>query len=292
MIYVDDFRKNMDFFELSLQRSFFKAQGGLQKNIFRPPAKIFTPDSTIGKSPVARLGLTVKCSTKIKTMYSSTRKVRSNGRTIVGQLHSEKRKVVQFESALEEEFLYILDFDPDVKCIYDQPVQIRYKDENGKERLYTPDFLVEYNNRKPVLFEVKSQEYLRKNKDDVQRISKAGTEFAKKMLWEFRVITDKEIKIIYCDNARFLRRFQAHKTDLVVVNDILKTLSAGVATPNSLIRQLSTDPARWPDYISAIWALVLNGKIACNLFEKIHMETPIRIPEPGEIKKLQYPYVA
>lgn len=223
-------------------------------------------------------------------MYPSKRKVRSNGHTVVGHLQSQKRRKVQFESALEEEFLYILDFDQDVKCFYDQPIQIHYKDEKGKGRLYTPDFLVEYMNRSPVLFEVKSMKYLKKNKKEIEPVLKAGADFAKKRAWEFKVITDKEIRIAYCDNVRFLRRFHTSSADLVIVNEILTALSSGVATPNEVIRKLSADIDKWPGYISAIWTLVLNGKIACDLFRKIHMETPLRLAEPGETMRLKFPY--
>lgn len=221
----------------------------------------------------------------------SMRKVRSNGRTVVGLLSSLKKGSVQFESSLEEEFLYIVDFDSHVKTFHDQPVTISYKDKEGLERKYTPDFLVEYFDRKPVLFEVKYQEYLDRAGRDLEPAFNAAARFAKGKSWDFNVITDKEIRTEYCRNVRFLHRYQTQQFDLLVLDKILTSLvRTGRTTPARLVKELSHDREDYPIYISAIWALVLKRKIACNLFNKIHMETEIWLAETEDFKELTYPY--
>jgi hypothetical protein len=222
-------------------------------------------------------------------MYSATRKVRSNGKTVVGEFSSAKRRQVQFESSLEEGLLYILNFDSDVKSFHDQPIQIKYKDGDGKERTYTPDYLVEYKNRKPVLFEVKKKEFLRKNRKELEPIFTAASEFASKLSWDFRIITDKQINTIYGENVRFLNKYQTYNSELAIINQVISTLSkTKKSTPKELLDRITPDSNQWPAYISAIWTLVMNKRICCNLFRKIHMETPIWIA--GDFRELKYPY--
>lgn len=222
-------------------------------------------------------------------MYSPKRNVRSNGRTVVGQLSSLKKTGVQFESGLEEGFLYILNLDSDVKRFFDQPLQIKYQDREGVDRIYTPDYLVEYKNRRPALFEVKSREWLRKN--DIQHLYEVVSDFARNEAVDFHVITDKEIHTEYCDNARFLFQYQGYALDLVITNEILTALSRiGKSTPNNLLKQLSIDEDEWPTYIAAMWTLVLNKQIGCNLFQKVHMEVPIWLCQAGDFKEFKYPY--
>lgn len=224
--------------------------------------------------------------------YLPTRKVHSNSKTVVGEFSSEKREQVQFESGLEEGFLYILNFDSDVTSFHDQPFQIDYKDKNGVARTYTPDFLVEFKNRNPALFEVKSMEFIKNNHKEFGPIMEAGRKFAHKRNWKYNIITDKEINTDYGENVRFLNRYRSYKLELAITNEVLARLSEiGTSTPNNMIRQLKSNQDHWPEYISAIWTLVANKQIACNLFEIIHMETAIWIPNHKNKLELKYPYL-
>lgn len=52
----------------------------------------------------------------------------------------KSNRVLWYESLLEMNLMYLLDFDPDVKCFKEQPCRIHYVLE-GKWRSYTPDLL-------------------------------------------------------------------------------------------------------------------------------------------------------
>jgi hypothetical protein len=224
-------------------------------------------------------------------MYTPTRKVRSNGRTVVGEFSSQKRLSVQFESALEENLLYILNFDSDVLSFHDQPLKIEYKDDRGRTRSYTPDYLVEYRNRNPVLFEVKSSELLKNNYEVLAPGFEAAKLFASKKGWEFQVITDKEVKTTYCENVRFLHGYHNYKQDLFILNQVQTALSEiQKSTPGQLVKYIESDSAQWPVYITAIWTLIIHKKIGCDLFSKVHMEVPIWLTTPDEFNELKYPY--
>jgi len=224
-------------------------------------------------------------------MFKAKRKVRSNGKTVIGQISSAKRKEVQFESSIEEGFIYILDFDSDVKHYHDQPVQIAYKDAAGTDRIYTPDFLVEYRSRSPVLFEVKSREYIRQNPVEIRKLITLGTKFAKQNGWDYRVITESEIKTDYGDNVRDLFRYQTYTVDLTISDLIIRKLEAlRQSTPHKLIMEISDDSEQWPVYIAAIWALMFNKRIGCDLFKRLHMDAPIWVTNSSNAVELKYPY--
>ena len=224
-------------------------------------------------------------------MFSAKRKVRSNGKTVVGEISSLKRKAVQFESGLEEELIYILDFDSDVKSYHDQPIQITYQDEQGKERIYTPDYLVEYKDGSKVLFEVKSKEFIAKNQKEYRRIVKAGKGYCKSRSWIFKVITDRDIMTDYGANVRFLFYYQTYPLDLAISNVVLGELKKlGKSTPGELALKLSAKSEEALNLISAIWILVKSKQISCDLFQPIHMETPISVSTTKRIKELKYPY--
>jgi hypothetical protein len=58
----------------------------------------------------------------------------------IGKFPSIKlNRMVGYESLIERDFIYLLDFDPAVTAYQEQPVTIRYQDDN-KQRRYTPDF--------------------------------------------------------------------------------------------------------------------------------------------------------
>ncbi len=60
----------------------------------------------------------------------------------VGQFPSMKmNRMIAFESLLERDFIYLLDYDPGITWFEEQPVRIEYVQEE-KLRHYTPDFLL------------------------------------------------------------------------------------------------------------------------------------------------------
>lgn len=224
-------------------------------------------------------------------MYPALRKVKSNGRTVVGQFSSLKASETQYESFLEECFIPILDFDSDVEAYHSQAVQLLYKDDSGKDRRYTPDFLVKYRNRNPVLFEVKPRQFLEKYKKELKPKFSAAQQYASERAWEFRVISDKEISTVYVDSLQHLFHYQTYISDPITANDLLEALSKlGRSTPNTLIRKVSQNSELWPILISNLWTLIFNRKICCNLFEKIHMEIPIWVNTKNDFKELKFPY--
>ncbi|MBU1748983.1 MAG: TnsA endonuclease N-terminal domain-containing protein [Chloroflexi bacterium] len=70
----------------------------------------------------------------------SVRKVSNHGGNVIGRFPSVKMKrMMAFESLIERDYLYLLDYDPDVEWFEEQPLTIEYQ-HDGETRHYTPDF--------------------------------------------------------------------------------------------------------------------------------------------------------
>lgn len=110
---------------------------------------------------------------------------------MIGRFPSLKMgRMIAFESLIEQDYLFFLDFEPDVLTFAEQPVQIEYIWE-GKERHYTPDFHVIRQTGEEFI-ECKPRKLV--HSDENQRKFKIAREWCKGQGWHFRVVTDDEIR--------------------------------------------------------------------------------------------------
>jgi hypothetical protein len=123
----------------------------------------------------------------------------------VGKFPSLKMgRTVKWESQIERDFLYLLEFDPDVLLFHEQPVEIlyAYKRKTGK---YYPDFYVERLFCKE-LVEVKPSSKLRDPENKIKFL--AGEEYCRGRGWIFKVVTDEQIREeSLLENIKLLNRY-------------------------------------------------------------------------------------
>src|SRR5262245_2430605 len=102
------------------------------------------------------------------------REPRHIGNNIIGYFPSIKmRRSIAFESTIECDYCYDLDFRSEVRGYEEQPLTIDYQ-VDGKERRYTPDFRVEELDR-IVIIECKPAKLL--SNDDNQRRFEVGRQW-------------------------------------------------------------------------------------------------------------------
>lgn len=123
---------------------------------------------------------------------------------MIGRFPSLKMgRMVAFESLIEQDYLFLLDFEPDVVTFSEQPLQIEYVWED-KSLHYTPDFHV-IRSTGEELVECKPQKLV--NRDDNQRKFKVARELCQSQNWFFRVVTDEEIRAGHrLNNIKLLTR--------------------------------------------------------------------------------------
>ena len=99
-------------------------------------------------------------------------------------------RMVAFESLIEQDYLYVLDYEAAVTAFEEQPITIEYIWE-GAQRKYTPDFLVRRNESRE-LVECKPAPLV--SKEDNQRKFAAAIDWCKTKGWLFSIVTDQDLR--------------------------------------------------------------------------------------------------
>ncbi|MCP3243254.1 TnsA endonuclease N-terminal domain-containing protein [Aeromonas hydrophila] len=208
------------------------------------------------------------------------RSIPKNYRNVTGvAAHSKAVGKVMFESTLERDFLSLLEFDREVESFEVQPVRLSWLDDRGRARSYTPDVLVYYRNggRRPVLWEVKYRDDLRTNWLEYRPKFRAAVRYARERGWRFRLITEREIRGVRLDNAKFLlpilRRGCPDAGDVSSVLDGLRV--SGCSTPAQLLSLLILDTTERARLLPVLWYLVAIGRVGTDLGEKLTMASRI-----------------
>jgi len=136
------------------------------------------------------------------------RKVSNRGGNIVGHFPSMKMKrMVAFESLIERDYLYLLDYEPEIEWFEEQPLTIEYG-YDGKVLGYTPDFHIVEAGR-DALVECKPLAFL--DRDDNQRKFGVARTWCRNRGWAFRVVTDEDIRAGFrLENVKLLTRYARH----------------------------------------------------------------------------------
>lgn len=208
------------------------------------------------------------------------RTIPKNYRNVTGIAAATKAGgAAQFESTLERDFLSLLEFSPDVKSIDPQPVKVEWSDDRGHQRIYTPDVFVEFvdgNDRLPWLCEVKYRSELKEKWTEFRPKFKAAVRFAKQRGWQFKIVTEREIRTPYLANVNFLTGFRRATPDAGVVQSILGHLE-GVreCSPRNLINAVHTDATDQAQLINVLWHLVATFRIGADLHGPLTMNSRI-----------------
>lgn len=144
----------------------------------------------------------------------AVRTVSNRGRNVVGRFPSLKmERMIQFESLVELDYLYLLDHDQGVERYEEQPLTIEYL--YGRKTLhYTPDFHVVRLGTN-WLIECKPDPFV--NTEENQRKFAAATAWCNERGWEFAVATAEQIRSGYrLPNVKFLTRYARQKNNPMI----------------------------------------------------------------------------
>ena len=214
------------------------------------------------------------------------RKIPNNHRSITGLVASRTASGLKaFESSLERDFFLLLEFDCNVFNYIEQPIKIPYKGKDSRMHTYTPDVLVVYSQDKstnkwptPELCEIKYREDFFQQWPAAHLKYRAATRFAREKGWQFRIITEKEVRTPLLQNARFLLTYRRSEKDIDwkmcrVMIDKLNELR--IATPEGLLLALYHDPINRAQALPILWFLIGSGFIGVNLFSPLTMSCQI-----------------
>lgn len=196
------------------------------------------------------------------------RTIPMNYRNATGIVASDKANgSAAFESTLERDLMFLLDFDREVESFEEQPVTVYFESPDGRSRTYTPDCLVRYRDgRSPMLCEVKYRQDLFKEWPQAKPRFKAARRYAKERGWHFRILTEKEIRTPYLDNARFLRQYIDLPVTLDQRSAVMPLLhEMRESTPGYLVQAIFQDKWNQAEILPVVWHLVAQGRIRTDL---------------------------
>jgi len=210
------------------------------------------------------------------------RKIPMNNRSLTGRL-AGGRDPHEFESALERDFLTLMEFDLNVSRCKAQPVEIPWTDDQDQARIYVPDVLVMYRkdiepakSMKTMLVEVKGRDDLRENWATYQPKFKAALRYATKRDWAFKIFTEREIRSDYLNNARFLLSYVKDGYEDAYVTLLMNRIAELRETdPQTLIRSIFWDEWNQAALIPTMWHLVGIRQIGTDLSRRLTMKSRI-----------------
>lgn len=211
----------------------------------------------------------------------SVRPLKPARRGLTGKLVLAGEKLAGHESSLERDWLMALDFDWRVIRLQEQPYSLTYA-LDGELRKYTPDILATFRegaNEWTVVYEVKSDEDLRKNWALYRPRYKAAVRDCRQKGWRFQIVTERHIRTTYIDNVRFLRRYRDLPLQPLHNDALLYTLSAlGPTTPQALLAATWYDVEKRMVALCELWRLIALRKIAVSLTAPLTMTSAIWLP--------------
>lgn len=213
----------------------------------------------------------------------SVRIIPKNYRNITGIFQSSKpNRANGYESSLERDFLTLLEIRANVDHYISQPVKIFWEDEKGKKRSYTPDVLVNFKEGSndisvPELYEVKYMSDLKENIASIRPKVIAGREYAKSQGWNFRVITDRDIRTTKLKNAQFLVPFLRRNYPDVALQDQIDNALRDLSntTTGALITHIYKDKLNQAKLLPCLWYMIGTNQIGIDLDQPLSMVSKI-----------------
>lgn len=189
------------------------------------------------------------------------RKIPRNYRHVTGKYAFPNGASVAFEGTLERDFLYLMDFDPDVVDVEEQPVKVPVPGGKGRGAYYIPDFLVQRREGLPWLVEVKSTDDLEKNAEDYEAKFKAAKSYADDRGWTFEIVTDQEIRTPKLKNIRRLLSYRNRKVDPGVCARLLRQAKDEThISLGDILSRAFPEPSDHLIVLPTLWHLVVTGR--------------------------------
>jgi TnsA endonuclease N terminal len=211
-----------------------------------------------------------------KDKSQAVRKITNKGSKtkVIGRTPSYKMgRAVAWESQIERDFIYLLEFDPDVLSYQEQPRKFQYR-ADGKVHSYTPDLEVTTKD-KTLIIEIKPAS---KAKDDEhQRLFKRVAPVIEAEGFEYRVVTDAMIRHEpQLSNIKYLR---IHGRTVPTTSDQLIAHSHLTQHPSPTVSSLMEEFTVRSLPRQTVYTLIYWGVIAVDLNQPLTPLSPLFLPK-------------
>lgn len=205
------------------------------------------------------------------------RKVSNRGGNVIGRFPSLKLgRMVDYESLIERDLIYLLEFEPDVTWYAEQPLTIPFR-YRGKERGYTPDFHI-LQAGGDVIVECKPQELA--ESDENRPKFGAARAWCAARGWTFRVVTDRQLRSGYrLRNIKLLMQFARYNIEPAVKSRIHTFLTSASSPVTMAEVMIHVAPQKPPSITIPLLHLAFHHELVLPLDDApITVESPVRLP--------------
>lgn len=187
--------------------------------------------------------------------------------------------MIPFESGLERDLCYHLEFDDGVRAYESQPVAITYVRPSGRKCHGFPDFLVEFQpeaRRPDEIRDVKPRSQLRHKWSDLKPRLRAACAYARSQGKIYRLESEVEIRDAFLPQAKFLYRYLCAEPELKAAEFFLDAIAeAERTTPQSLLQACFMDAMDRAMALPTLWNLIATKTIGANLLRPLTMDSEI-----------------
>lgn len=192
--------------------------------------------------------------------------------TLTGYFYSFKNKGhVEYESLLERDFYLSLEFNDNVLSYKAQAVKVP-KRIDGKTRTLYPDCLIAHTRQsgiRPLLVEVKHTKDINDpNKaEHIQLKISILKEFAEKKRWDFKLVTEQDVRGPRLENYRFLYKYTEPPSVFPKYGKIIRDwlIKSGPLSVTKLMEGIFIDKTERASALPCMWHLVRKGQLTTDL---------------------------
>lgn len=176
----------------------------------------------------------------------------------------------------------MLEYDDYVINFITQPVTINYIFEKHLRR-YTPDAIVYYDEvlkKQPLICEIKYAEELEKKAQELKPKFDAANEYCLLQGYQFKVVTEKEIRTDHLSNIKFLSSYYYGVIDrncsIFVQEEIDRR---GFITPEWLIGKQVQNGFDDTKVLRTLWQMIAQKLLKCDMDIKITMTSRVWVAQ-------------
>lgn len=216
------------------------------------------------------------------------REIRANHRSVTGWIAGGARhQPIAFESTLERDFAYLALFESAVSRLHAQPMTLTYLDAGGRNRHYTPDFLVEYGlpevGTRKAIVEVKFQSDLEENWTRLEPGFRAMRSWCEGNDHEFYIVTEADIRTTRVDNVRAIFPFRYNKNaDSQVIDKVFEYIRrTSPVSIDEILSEVSAAADKRAAIQTEIWGLLSIGMIWVDLDDVLGPNSMVHLSPPS-----------
>ena len=214
----------------------------------------------------------------MRISFKKHRKIDVSNVSLTGAITSVKNNtIIEFESSLERDFIFLLEYNTKVKKYFEQPIIINFYFED-KLKSYVPDFFVEFENGEKQLIEIKYKKDL-KDALNLKKFEEAKA-FCKQNNIDFKVLTEEDIRTDLLFNAKFLLYYsnpqlKINRVDIEILFKRLKVNERLIIS--DLINDCARRYERQAELIHVLWYMLARNFIYYDKNRKLTMNSLVWI---------------